>query len=86
MKNIIRTIVKKTSYMDLPATLTTHHLDNDPFGLRIAVLHFDDAATAEIRMIKGDGRKDAGFEVKIVLDQLPVGCVDATVQAWLECQ
>ena len=54
--NILKTKTYKRTWNGRAGTLTEHHLDKSPLGLRISVMVFEDSNSVDVKLVKGDGR------------------------------
>lgn len=59
--NLISTHTVKSTWLGRPGISMTMHYDRNRFGKRISVIIWQDDGRAEVKAIKGDGRR-AGFQ------------------------
>ena len=51
----LKVVVHKGTWLGIPGTSTTFHLDKRPYGLRVGLLELE-GRHAEVKLIEGDGR------------------------------
>ena len=60
---VLKTRSYKGTWGGRKAVESLHHLDKRPLGLRVHVMVWDDSNDVDVKLIKGDGRRD-DFEVR----------------------